>query len=133
MFELHPQLQADCIALKRLTLCDILLMNDALYPWFILVPRRGGVREIFELTSRDQILLIEESSAFASELVRIFKPDKINIAALGNVVPQLHVHHIVRYRDDPAWPAPVWGKLPASPYTEAALDAVKAKIASIRF
>ena len=129
MFELHPQLKADCIALKHLALCEMLLMNDARYPWFILVPRRPGLREIFELDPQDQRLLIEESSALARALVKIFKPDKMNIAALGNIVPQLHIHHIVRFQDDPAWPLPVWGKFPPRPYTEIELNVLKARIA----
>lgn len=121
MFELHPVLEKDTIELGRFDLCRLLLMNDASYPWFILVPQREDISEIYQLDEDDQRLLMEESSLLASALAQGFKADKLNIAALGNVVPQLHVHHIVRYRDDPAWPAPVWGKLPAVPYIDVAL------------
>ena len=116
MFELHPQLAKDCLPLGRLTLCRVLLMNDATYPWFILVPERDGVRELFELDADDRLALWDESALLSRALVQAFAPDKLNVAALGNQVPQLHVHHIARYRHDPAWPAPVWGKLPPKPY-----------------
>lgn len=99
-------------------------MNDANYPWFILVPDRDDITEIYQLTAEDRQQLIHESSLFAKLLQQVFAADKLNIAALGNVVPQLHVHHIVRYRDDSAWPAPVWGKMPAQAYSEEALAAV---------
>ncbi len=93
-------------------------MRDANFPWFILVPDRDNVTEIYQLTSEDQRLLIQESSYLAKCLAQAFTADKINIAALGNVVSQLHIHHVVRYHHDPAWPAPVWGRVPAKPYSE---------------
>jgi len=117
MAELHPQLQKDCLLVGRFTLCRLLLMRDANYPWFILVPDREDISEIFQLSGEDQVQLLRESSRLSAVLVERFHADKLNIAALGNVVPQLHVHHVVRYRDDPAWPAPVWGHVPARPYT----------------
>lgn len=116
-FQLHPQLGKDCLHIGQLPLCEVLLMNDASYPWLILVPRRPELVEIFQLTLDDQHQLIRESSFIAQQISLAFNADKINIAALGNVVSQLHVHHIVRYQTDPAWPAPVWGKLPARAYT----------------
>ncbi|ATX81267.1 Diadenosine tetraphosphate (Ap4A) hydrolase [Mariprofundus ferrinatatus] len=115
---LHPQLEKDCFVVGQLPLCAVLLMNDSNYPWFILVPQREGVTEIHQLPEADQQQLIRESCMFASVIEKEFGADKINIAALGNMVPQLHIHHIVRYKTDPAWPAPVWGKFPASPYDE---------------
>lgn len=118
---LHPQLQQDCELVARLPLSQVLLMRDANYPWFILVPDRESITEIYELSRPDQQQLTEESCYLAQCLVQAFAAHKINIAALGNVVPQLHVHHIARYRHDPAWPAPVWGKHPAKPYTQAEL------------
>jgi diadenosine tetraphosphate (Ap4A) HIT family hydrolase len=118
MFELHGDLQRDCIVIGRFPLCLVLLMNDSSYPWLVLVPARAGIREIYELSDDDQARLIRESSYLARELAREFRADKMNVAALGNVTPQLHVHHIVRYTGDPAWPKPVWGKLPATPYTD---------------
>ena len=115
---LHPQLEKDCFVIGRLPLSAVLLMNDANYPWFILVPQREGITEIHQLTEEDQQQLMRESSQLAVAIEKEFKADKINVAALGNVVPQLHVHHIVRYKTDPAWPAPVWGRVPAKPYAE---------------
>jgi diadenosine tetraphosphate (Ap4A) HIT family hydrolase len=118
MAELHPQLAQDCLILGRFPLCHLLLMRDANYPWFILVPNREGIREIYQLSDADRQQLLHESTLLSLALEQAFTPDKLNIAALGNVVPQLHLHHIVRYETDPAWPAPVWGKLPAVPYDD---------------
>lgn len=122
-FALHPQLQRDTLSLGDFPLCRLLLMNDAHYPWFILVPRRAGLRELHELDAAGQAQFWQESSELARTLLRIFGGDKLNLAALGNVVPQLHVHHIVRYTNDPAWPAPVWGRHPPQPYRPAAARA----------
>ena len=130
MFQLHPQLQADCVILGHFPLCELLLMNDARYPWFILVPRRPGVREIYELTASDLHALMEESVLLSRHLVSVYRPDKMNIAALGNKVDQLHLHHIARYRRDPAWPAPVWGHGSAVPYSPEDIEAVRAKVVS---
>jgi diadenosine tetraphosphate (Ap4A) HIT family hydrolase len=93
-------------------------MKDSNYPWFILVPDREDITEIHQLDETDQQQLITESSVLSRMIDKQFNADKINIAALGNLVPQLHIHHIVRYKNDAAWPAPVWGKLPAKAYTE---------------
>ncbi|TLS66557.1 HIT domain-containing protein [Mariprofundus erugo] len=128
---LHPQLEKDCFVLGQLPLSALLLINDRNYPWFILVPQREGIREIHQLSEADQQQLMRESSLLASWIEQAFHADKINIAALGNMVPQLHIHHIVRYQTDPAWPAPVWGKVPAIPYTEAEKEAVVAKVAGL--
>lgn len=117
-FRLHPQLGHDCIDLGRLGLCRLLMMNDNLYPWFILVPEKAGVTEIYQLNKPEQLLLIEESCFLAENLALLYQADKMNIAAIGNLVPQLHIHHIVRYRNDRAWPAPVWGKFDRVPYTQ---------------
>jgi diadenosine tetraphosphate (Ap4A) HIT family hydrolase len=93
-------------------------MKDSNYPWFILVPDREDITEIHQLNETDQQQLITESSVLSRIIDKQFNADKINIAALGNLVPQLHIHHIVRYKNDAAWPAPVWGKVPAKAYTE---------------
>ncbi len=122
MAQLHSQLAQDCLVLGRFPLCQLLLMRDANYPWFILVPDRDDIHEIHHLSEQDQQQLLRESMILSRGLEQAFKPDKLNIAALGNVVPQLHVHHIVRYRNDPAWPAPVWGRLPAVPYADQELS-----------
>ena len=126
MFQLHPQLAKDCRDLGRMSLCRLLLMNDANYPWFILVPERYGVREVHELTDADRARLWEESALLSRALVKGFAPHKLNIAALGNQVPQLHVHHIVRYTHDAAWPQPIWGRHPAKPYYGAEAEKLRA-------
>lgn len=115
---LHPQLEKDCFVLGQFPLCTLLLLNDANYPWFILVPQREGITEIHQLSDEDQQQLMRESSQLAAAIEKAFNADKINIAAIGNMVPQLHIHHIVRYKTDPAWPAPVWGKIEAIPYLD---------------
>jgi len=117
-FQLHPRLEQDCIAIGRFELCRLLMMNDSQYPWFILVPERADLQEIYQLNKAERELLTEESSYLAENLAALYKADKMNIAAIGNMVPQLHIHHIVRYQVDKAWPAPVWGKFDAVPYTE---------------
>ncbi|MFM8331063.1 MAG: HIT domain-containing protein [Candidatus Methylumidiphilus sp.] len=128
MFELHPQLQQDCFGIGRFALCRLLLMNDSRYPWLILVPERCGITETFQLPEVDQWLLWQESSQLARGLAKEFAADKMNIAAIGNLVPQLHVHHVVRHHHDPAWPATVWGKPDPVPYDEAGLEAVVARL-----
>jgi diadenosine tetraphosphate (Ap4A) HIT family hydrolase len=110
--------------LGRFALCRLLLMRDANYPWCILVPDRDGVTEIHQLSETDQQQLMRESSQLSMAMEAAFKPDKLNIAALGNVVPQLHVHHVARFETDPAWPAPVWGRVAAKPYTDSGLAEV---------
>ncbi len=127
-FELHPQLAKDCIVLGDFPVTRLLLMNDANYPWFILVPKRAEATEIYHLSAEDQCALIKESSFLASNLADTFAADKVNVAALGNRVPQLHIHHIVRYENDPAWPDPVWGKKPAISFTEAQIHDVRRKL-----
>lgn len=122
-FHLHPQLSADTFDVMRLLLCRVLLMNDTTYPWLILVPERDAVREVHELTPGDQQQLMAEITLATRCLQRLVKADKMNVAALGNMVPQLHVHVIARFETDAAWPGPVWGKQPAKPYADA--DAAK--------
>jgi len=117
-FQLHPRLKQDCIAIGRFELCQLLMMNDSQYPWFILVPEQADVQEIYQLSKTERQLLTEESSYLAENLAALYHADKMNIAAIGNIVPQLHIHHIVRYQTDKTWPAPIWGKFDAVPYTE---------------
>lgn len=116
-FRLHPKLAADTIEVGDLDLCRILLMNDSRYPWLILVPRRADIREAYELSEAEQGLLWQEVTRVGQKLMQLLGGHKLNIAALGNMVPQLHVHVIVRQEDDPAWPAPVWGHSDAVPHT----------------
>lgn len=128
MIALHPQLEKDTVVLGQFLLSKLLLSRDANYPWLILVPAREGVTEIFQLDEADQQQLQRESSCIAKVLAEEFNADKINIAALGNIVPQLHIHHVARFHDDPAWPAPVWGAHPTKYYGETELASVKVKI-----
>jgi diadenosine tetraphosphate (Ap4A) HIT family hydrolase len=123
-FELHPQLDNDTATIGQLPLCEVLLMNDSQYPWLILVPRVEGAEEAFQLSEVDQQALQQESSAVGKAIMELFAGDKLNVAALGNMVPQLHIHHIVRFRKDPAWPRPVWGDKPRVSYAPAVKMAV---------
>jgi len=120
-FRLDPRLEKDCLILADLPLSRVLLMNDARYPWLILVPRRAHIREIFELSPAQQQQLNTESSALAKAMSVAFHAKKMNVANLGNIVSQLHLHLIARFEKDPAWPGPAWGHSPAIPYTESAL------------
>lgn len=128
MFELHERLEVDTHSLGRSGLCEIRLMNDCTWPWIILVPALPSIREIYQLTPEQQVKLLQESSALSQGMMELFDGDKMNVAALGNMVPQLHLHHIVRFEGDPAWPGPVWGKQAAVPYGEEELERVKAKL-----
>lgn len=94
-------------------------MNDSQYPWFILVPQRSNITEIYQLDKNDREQLMIESCLLSEALQETYRPDKLNIAAIGNLVPQLHIHHIARYKTDKAWPAPIWGKFSPLPYGEA--------------
>ena len=121
-FVLHERLAADCITIDNWPLCRVLLMNDATYPWLILVPRRPALRDFHDVAAEDMAHFTAEICAASRALQAAFSPDKMNVAALGNMVPQLHVHVVARFRSDPAWPGPVWGTAPATPYEAAALE-----------
>ena len=128
VFQLHERLQQDCIAIGRFNLCQLLMMNDSQYPWFILVPERADIKEIYQLNNADRQFLNQESCLLAENMAELFNADKMNIAAIGNLVPQLHIHHIVRYKTDKAWPAPVWGKFVAQPYTDEQISELTAEV-----
>jgi diadenosine tetraphosphate (Ap4A) HIT family hydrolase len=115
-FDLHPQLSTDGLFLTDWPLSRVLRMNDRNYPWLILVPRVAGVREIIDLTEADQQRLMQEIARASTALKTLRRPHKINVGALGNMVPQLHVHVIGRDTNDAAWPKPVWGVAPADPF-----------------
>jgi diadenosine tetraphosphate (Ap4A) HIT family hydrolase len=115
-FDLHPQLAADGLFLVDWPLSRVLRMNDRNYPWLILVPRVAGAREIIDLAEPDQQRLMREIASASAALKKLRRPHKINVAALGNMVPQLHVHVLGRDENDPAWPKPVWGVAPADPF-----------------
>jgi diadenosine tetraphosphate (Ap4A) HIT family hydrolase len=129
VWALHAQLATDTALVGDFPLCRLLLMNDAQYPWCILVPRIVGARELHRLDDADQLQLLRESTALARAMEAVFKPHKMNVAALGNMVPQLHLHHIARYKGDAAWPAPVWGKHPAQAYADEQRDG---RVAALR-
>jgi diadenosine tetraphosphate (Ap4A) HIT family hydrolase len=120
-YALHPQLAADTHPLATLALCELRLMDDANYPWLVLVPRIAGARELIDLEAEQRRQLVDETDVAARLLRDVFRPFKLNVAALGNLVPQLHVHVIARFEGDPAWPAPVWGRVAARPYEPEAL------------
>ncbi len=128
MFQLDDTLNKDCFILGKLELCLVLLMNDANYPWCILVPQQANISEIYQLSTSQQQQLTLESSLLSKALAGTFHADKMNIAALGNVVKQLHIHHVVRYENDIAWPGPIWGKHPAKTYSAEARQQVIEKI-----
>jgi diadenosine tetraphosphate (Ap4A) HIT family hydrolase len=130
-FTLHQRLESDTHSLGQSRLCELRLMNDSTWPWVILVPMRESTREIYQLEEADQQRLLWESSELSRAMMELFDGDKMNIAALGNMVPQLHLHHIVRYQDDPAWPGPVWGTQPPVVYGEAELARVRELLESV--
>lgn len=120
-YRLDDRLAADSHPVATLALSELRLMDDSNYPWLVLVPRIAGARELIDLERAQRIALTDEIDLAARVLRDLVRPDKLNVAALGNLVPQLHVHVIARFHDDPAWPAPVWGRVAARPYTPDAL------------
>ena len=129
-FALDPKITADSIFVADLPLSAVRLMRDANYPWLLLVPRRAGVFEIVDLDTADRRQLMEEIATTSSALRETVPCEKLNVAALGNVVRQLHVHVIARRKDDPAWPNPIWGAAPARPYAAGAAEALAAGLAA---
>lgn len=123
-FELDPRLRADSLQVVTLGLCEVRLNRDARYPWLLVIPQVSGVREILDLDAIDQDRLWAEIRVAARVLKACCSPTKLNIAALGNQVPQLHVHVIARFDHDAAWPDPVWGAHPALAYSETALSQI---------
>jgi diadenosine tetraphosphate (Ap4A) HIT family hydrolase len=122
-FALHPRLATDTVGIGPLVLSAARLMNDARYPWLVLVPRRANMHEFVELQDNEQSLLLEEIRRCCELFKALHKPARINIAMIGNVVPQLHVHVIARFTDDATWPRPVWGLGDAQPYAQEMLNA----------
>jgi len=130
-FKLHQQLEQDTILIKELKLSKLLLMNDSNYPWFILVPKISNITEIHQLSSENQQLLTEEITTISKHLESSYNADKINVAALGNMVSQLHVHIIARFKSDACWPKPVWGQITAQQYDEAKITEIKKLMSNI--
>lgn len=127
-FMVDPSLSADTVCLGDFPLCRALLMNDSHYPWCVLVPRRNDLTELYQLNLEDRNRLIAESCYLGEQMMMHFKGEKFNVAALGNQVAQLHVHHIVRFRNDPAWPQPIWGKLPPQPYLPHQIERLRSEL-----
>jgi len=108
-FQLHSRLAKDSIVIGAFDISLLLMINDAAYPWFVLVPQIDGIKDAHQMTETDHIQVLRESRALSVSLMAAYGGEKLNIAALGNMVPQLHIHHIVRAKTDAAWPAPIWG------------------------
>lgn len=128
MITIDTRLLNDCEIIGKFTLSHVLLMRDANYPWVVLVPDREGISEIFELTPVEQQQLNLESNSLLQYMKKEFQADKMNVAALGNVVPQLHIHHIARFTTDVSWPKPVWGAFPAKAYSDSELSQLKDRL-----
>ncbi len=127
MFTLHPVLLQDTYYIGKLSLCRVLLLNNRIFPWLILVPEREDMVEIFQLSAKDRKILIDEIAIISEILSKTYWPDKINVAALGNQVEQLHIHIIARFKTDDAWPEPVWGK-GSEPYNEQSAKEITEKL-----
>jgi len=128
-FKLNEKLAKDCIEIYELPLCKVLLMNDSQYPWFILVPKVNDVVDLYQLEWEQQIQFLNESSLLSEIIMRIYPDGKLNVAAIGNLCPQLHIHHVVRFTNDKAWPKPVWGAFPAIAYDENISNKIKLAVA----
>ncbi len=131
MFELHERLESDTELLAEWSLSSVLLMRDAAYPWLILVPARPRLRHLHDLSAADRQTAMNEIARASEALQTLYRPDKINVAALGNVVDQLHIHVIARFRSDPAWPGPVWGAQPPTAYGAAELAETVARLREV--
>ncbi len=117
VFELHPQLAKDSYPLAQWPLCEVRVIKDANYPWLVLIPRKPGLKDYDDLSPEDMVLAGEEIRELSGALRKLYRPDKLNVAALGNQVPQLHIHVVARFHNDAAWPNPIWGAVPARPYS----------------
>jgi diadenosine tetraphosphate (Ap4A) HIT family hydrolase len=131
VFTLDSRLAADTLPIGDLPLCSALLLDDARFPWFVLVPRRANVTEMTDLSEEDAAALMDEMRVATRVMLELAKPDKVNVAALGNVVPQLHVHVVGRFLSDPAWPGPVWGHGTRAPYPDHAAAALVERAAGL--
>ncbi|KAA2231562.1 HIT domain-containing protein [Salinarimonas soli] len=130
-FTLDSRLAADTVPVGDLPLCSVFLMNDARFPWLVLVPRREGVSELTDLAEADAAALMDEIRIATRVMLALSKPDKVNVGALGNMVAQLHVHVVGRFRSDPAWPGPVWGFESRKPYPDHALAALNERAGAL--
>lgn len=132
-FTVATELARDSYHLTDWPLCEVRVMDDGQFPWFLLVPKVADVREVIDLSEDDQLQLLRESRFLCHWLKAEYQPDKLNVAALGNVVPQLHIHHIARFQNDVAWPAPVWGRQPMQALNEGEVARLQSVFADITF
>jgi len=130
-FKLDARLAADTVPVASWPLSELRMMNDAQYPWFILVPRQPGATELYHLSDAQRATFDTESMTLSRCLMDTFAGEKLNVAALGNVVSQLHIHHIVRFQNDAAWPAPVWGRHPVQAMSEGEIEARLARVSTL--
>lgn len=130
-FELHPQLSKDTTVLGHFPLCVALLHKDNAVPWVILVPKRENLKELHHLPMQEQQQFLLESQAVSQALEATFQPEKLNLGALGNMVPQLHIHHIARFKDDIAWPGPIWGNTKSEFRSEQAQHDIAVRVANV--
>jgi diadenosine tetraphosphate (Ap4A) HIT family hydrolase len=130
-FSLDPRLAADTFPVGDLDLCGVLLLNDARFPWFVLVPRIPGLAELTDLSEEQSAQVMREIRIATRVMLALSKPDKVNVGALGNIVSQLHIHVIGRFRSDPAWPGPVWGHGSRTPYPAHAATALIERAAAL--
>ncbi len=130
-FELHPQLAKDTTIIGHFPLCVALLHKDNAVPWVILVPKRANLKELHHLPMQEQQQFLHESQAVSQALEATFQPKKLNLGALGNMVPQLHIHHIARFEDDIAWPGPVWGNTKGEFRTEQEQSEIQIRIGNV--
>ncbi len=130
-FHLHPQLAKDTDVIGHFPLCVALLHKDNAVPWIILVPKKPDLKELHHLPMKEQQQFLVESQAINQALEALFQPDKLNLGALGNMVPQLHIHHIARFEDDIAWPGPVWGNTNGDFRDEKQQDEILTKLRSL--
>lgn len=128
---LDPRLIEDTHPVTELPLCQLRLMDDTRYPWLVLIPRRTGAVEVFDMSEDDQQQLWREAGLLGRALKETLGGDKLNIATLGNMVPQLHLHLVLRREGDAAWPGPVWGQGQAEPYDLDGLAAMRDRLLAI--
>ena len=130
-FQLDSRLEADTLPIGDLALSSVLLLNDARFPWFVLVPRLPGASELTDLSAEQAAQAMEEIRIATRVMIDLAKPDKVNVGALGNIVTQLHIHVVGRFRSDPAWPGPVWGHGSRTPYPDHAATALIERAAAL--
>lgn len=129
-FLLNSKLQADSFLLGQLNLSSLLLINDQQFPWFVLVPRVPEITEIYQLSDNQRAEFWQESALLSKVIMQQFAGDKLNLAAIGNLVPQLHLHHVVRFKNDICWPAPIWGKVAMKSYSHEQVAKIQHQMAT---